>query len=121
MSCEKCGSTLHVRNVKGIGNRCYSCFDELIMKMLEYQETWLDEDIFPDIKLKIVDGIMKDGDNFDIKQFIKDSPHTSEIIDLAIDEMLSGNALPEVVRKFLNDYTGNIMDYVDTESGEEDD
>jgi hypothetical protein len=119
MICDKCGSHKHVRNIKGIGNRCYGCFDDQIMKMLEFQETWLEEDIIPDIKTEISDGIMKDGENYDIKGYIDNSSYNSETIENAIEEMLSGNALPEIVRIYLNKYTGNIMDYVDSDIGDD--
>lgn len=115
MICDKCGSRNHVKNIKGIGNRCYGCFDEQIMKMLEFQEMWLDEDIIPEIKLDISNGIMKYEEDYDIKEYITNSPYTSETIELSINEMVSENALPEIVRMYLNKYIGNIMDYVDTD------
>lgn len=119
MSCEKCNSLKHVRLIRGIGYRCFNCFEDEIMKMIEFQENWLEADIMPEIKVDISDKIMENGENFDLKEYIENSDFNVEIMESAIEEMLQGNALPEVVRVCLNRYMGNIMDYVDGESYDE--
>ena len=103
MRCSRCFATENIRNIKPFGLICYKCYEELVDKMLRYKDDWFDDTIFPQIKKEIIDRIRTNPD-FDLDEFIKNSEYESEAIQVAIEEMICYETLPEYVRKFLHSY-----------------
>jgi len=105
MRCTRCPATENLRKVKPFGYLCYKCFEKITDKMVIYREEWFNDTVFPQIKMEIIDNIRGKPD-FDLDEFIKNSDYDSEVIELAIEEMVCYETLPEDVRGFLHKYRG---------------
>ena len=92
----------HVKKITGFGNLCYKCFGEMVEVMLEFDDDWLTNTIIPEIKIEISDGIMRNGEDFNMDDYIADNIYNEEIINSAMSSMLDGGSLPEIVRKYLS-------------------
>lgn len=103
MRCIRCPATENLRNVKPFGLLCYKCFKKIVDRMEIYQDEWFNEDVFPQIKMEIIDNIRTKPD-FDLDKFIEDSGYDSEAVQIAIEDMMFYETLPEYVRVFLHSY-----------------
>jgi hypothetical protein len=121
LKCDRCTIEEHVKKIIGFGKLCYKCFDEMVIRMLEFQDAWLSDTIVPAIKKDISDGIMKDGEHYDVHMYIKQSIYDIELINTAINEMFDGGSLPEIVRTYLNNYLWKERSYIeDMDFGDDD-
>ena len=116
MRCTRCPATKNLRKVQPFGLLCYSCFEKITDKMIEYRENWFGDTILPQIKGEIINNIRASPD-FNLDEFIGTSGHDAEMVEFAIEEMLFYETLPEDIRGFLHNYRGYEMDI----SGDEDD
>ena len=105
MKCTRCFASKNVRKIKPFGLICYKCFEEMTDKMMRYKDDWFGDTIFPQIKMEIIDNI-RTKPNFDLDEFIKNSGYEPETVQIAIEEMVCYETLPEYVRKFLHSYRG---------------
>jgi len=122
LKCDRCPTKEHVKKIIGFGKLCYKCFDEMVIKMLEFQDVWMCDTIIPAIKSDISDGIIKQGDDYDISAYMKESIYDEIIINIAISEMFDGGSLPEIVRKYLNKHLWKDREFIENmEFGDEDD
>lgn len=105
MRCTRCPAIENVRKIKPFGLICYKCFEEMTNKMLRYREDWFNDAIFPQIKMEIIDNIRTEQD-FNLDDFIENSEYEAEVVELAIEEMVCYETLPEDIRGFLCKYRG---------------